>query len=108
MSRRPNVAGARATGTEIRRVAIISQQEIVDPAPDQLCLLKRKVKQFDDLEVSNNGQWVTKVAAITDPRFRRMFQGGNTDRQRFRFQVYGWDDDTQAAVLTGLTTAFLA
>jgi hypothetical protein len=108
MTFRPNKPAEVATPDEIRRCAVISQEEIADPTPDSLCLLKRKVKQFDDLEVSNHGQWVTKVAAISNPRYRTMFQGGNMDRIRYRYAVYGWGKSTIDVVLTGLTAAFLA
>lgn len=106
MSFRPSKPAFCAKQGEINRVAIISQFEQVDPNPDQLTLLKRKVKQFDDLEVSNNAAWLSKLAAISRPEYRKMFQGGNNDRLRFRYLVYGWDDETLALVLADLTTAF--
>lgn len=95
-----------ATSAEVNRVAIISAQEIADPAPNKLCLLKRKVRQFDQLEVSNNASWQTKVAAISKPEYRRMFKGANHDRLRFRYLVYGWEDARITLVLADLTTAF--
>ncbi len=96
------------TSTVNRRVAKISDFEQIDPLPDTLTLLKRKVKQFDDLEVSDNVAWVTKVDAITSPAFGKMFQGGNADRLRYRYLVYGFDRATLLLVLADLTTAFTA
>ncbi len=99
---------ATATSVQINKVAKISQFEQIDPLPDTLTLLKRKVKQFDDLEVSDNASWLTKIDAITSPAFGRMFQGGNADRLRYRYHVYGFDRATLLLVLADLTTAFTA
>lgn len=105
MGNRPLKPAFSSTATEINKVAIISQFEIADPAPDQLTLLKRKVKQFDDLEVSGHAAWAVAVAAIANSKYRRMFQGGNADRLRYRYLVYGWDDATLLVVLMELDTA---
>lgn len=97
----------KASGTQgqINRVAIISDFEKVDPSPDQLTLLKRKVNQFDELEVSGHAVWAVAVAAIANSKYRRMFQGGKADRLRYRYLVYGWDDATLLVVFTELDTA---
>lgn len=94
-----------ATQGQINRVAIISDFERVDPDPDQLTLLKRKVDLFDQLEASDNPSWVDAVAAIENSYYQRMFQGGNFDRLRFRYHVYGFDNETLAAVFADLDTA---
>jgi len=97
MSKRPNKSASRATADEIRRVAVISDFDRVDPAPDQLCLLKRTVDAFDTLEVDDNAAWADAVEDIADiPNINnaavsRMFQGGNMDRLRARYLVYGWE-----------------
>jgi|SRR5688572_22821961 len=96
---------ASATQGQINRVAIISDFERIDPAPDQLTLLKRKVDEFDQLEVSDESAWSDAVAAIANSYYRRMFQGGNMDRLRFRYLVYGFDAETLAVVFTELDTA---
>lgn len=97
----------KASGTQgqINRVAIISDFERVDPAPDNLTLLKRKVDEFDQLETSDESAWSDAVAAISNSYYRRMFQGGNMDRLRFRYLVYGFDDETIETVLLELDTA---
>lgn len=101
MGTRPN----RATHdqTNVNRVAIISDFEQIDPTPDTLTLLKRKVKAYDDLEVTNSVLWAIAVGAIPSSSYRRMFQGGNADRLRFRYLVYGWDRATLLLVLADLT-----
>lgn len=93
------------TQGQINRVAIISDFERVDPDPDQLTLLKRKVDEFDQLEVSDETAWSDAVAAISNSYYRRMFQGGTFDRLRFRYQVYGFDNETLEVVFTELDTA---
>lgn len=108
MGNRPRKSAAVSTVTDINLVAKISQFEQIDPFPDTLTLLKRKVKAFDDLEVSGHASWVTKVAAIVNGDFRKMFQGGNADRLRYRYLVYGWDRATLILVLADLTNAFTA
>lgn len=106
MGNRPFKPAFSSTATEIRKVAIISQFERIDPSPDQLTLLKRKVDEFDQLETSDEPAWSDAVAAISNSYYRRMFQGGQFDRLRFRYHVYGFDDETLAVVFTELDTAF--
>jgi hypothetical protein len=96
---------ASATQGQINRVAIISDFERIDPAPDNLTLLKRKVDEFDQLEVSDESAWSDAVAAIANSYYRRMFQGGIFDRLRFRYLVYGFDDETMATVQSELDAA---
>lgn len=74
-------------------------------APDQLLILKQLVQDFDDMEVNNHSSWVTRVAAIPNPLYRRIFQGDNMDRRRFRYMVYGWSLSTIIAVYNDLLTA---
>lgn len=93
------------TQGQINRVAIISDFERIDPDPDNLTLLKRKVDEFDVLETDDPGAWETAVAAITSDNFRKMFEGGNMDRLRYRYQVYGWDRATIESALDDLSTA---
>lgn len=47
-----------------------------------------------------------EIAAITNPFYRRIFQGSNMDRRRFRYMVYGWDSGTITAVYTDLLAAY--
>jgi hypothetical protein len=82
-----------ATQAEVNRVAIISDSELAETDPTELCLLKRKVNDFDELEVSDNPAWVLAVAAITNANYR------------FRYSVYGWEDARITIVLGDLTTA---
>lgn len=77
-----------------------------DITVSNLAKLKRLVDDFDKLEVANNALWVTRVAAISNAFYRRMFQGSNLDRRRFRYMVYGWSDGTITVVYTDLLTAF--
>lgn len=105
MGNRPVKPGWATTATRVRKVAKISQFERVDPSPDQLTLLKRKVDEFDQLETSDESAWSDAIAAIDTSTYRKMFQGGNMDRLRFRYQVYGWDSDTLENVLLELDTA---
>jgi hypothetical protein len=101
MGTRPAKPAATAKQGEINRVAIISDFERIDPAPDELTLLKRSVDTFDTLEVDNNIAWVLLVALV-DSRYQRMFQGGQMDRLRFRYYVYGLDNTTISALLVNL------
>lgn len=103
MGNRPKKTAAIGTTVEINKVAKISQFEQIDPAPDTLTLLKRKVKAYDDLEVTNSAAWAIAVGSIPNSQFRRMFQGGNADRLRYRYHVYGWDRATLLLVLADLT-----
>jgi hypothetical protein len=105
MGNRPVRPAWQSTSTHIRKVAKISQFERIDPAPDNLTLLKRKVDEFDQLEVSDNTAWSDAVAAISNSYYRRMFQGGIFDRLRFRYLVYGFDDETMATVQSELDAA---
>lgn len=107
MGTRPTRPGSshKVNSTEIRRIAKISQFERVDPSPDNLTLLKRKVDEFDVLETDDPPEWETAVGAISDENYRKLFQGGNMDRLRFRYQAYGWDNATIERMLTDLTTA---
>lgn len=106
MGNRPVRPAWQSTPTHIRKVAKISQFERIAPAPDQLTLLKRKVDEYDQLEVSDETAWSDAVAAIANSYYRRMFQGGNADRLRFRYLVYGFDLETLETVFTELDTAF--
>ncbi len=105
MAKRAMKPACSATQAEINRVAIISASELADSTPTELCLLKRKVKNFDDLEVSGHAAWVVAVAAITNATFRKMFHASNHDRLRFRYSVYGWEDSRITAVLADLVLA---
>jgi hypothetical protein len=77
----------------------------VSDGVDQTLLLKRLVHDFDLLEVSNNSLWVTHVAAISTAAYRRLFQGGNMDRLRYRYYIYGLSDANQAAIYAELVSA---
>jgi hypothetical protein len=105
VSKRPNKTASTASAWEILRVAVISDFDRVDPAPDQLCLLKRQVDLFDQLEVADVVAWAAAVALIQDPRARKMFEGGNMDRLRARYGVYGWELSLIEATTTDLETA---
>ena len=104
MATRPAKPANKATQGEVNRVAIISDFERIDPAPDELTLLKRSVDAFDVLETDDNAAWTTAVADV-DTRYRRMFQGGNMDRLRYRYYVYGLDDSTISSALADLESA---
>lgn len=77
-----------------------------DVTVSTLAKLKRLVDDFDKLEVANNALWVTRVTAITNAFYERMFQGSNADRRRFRYMVYGWDNSTLAVVYADLLAAY--
>lgn len=102
MTFHPNKARTDAIG--VNRVVEISQFDRVDPNPDQLCLLKRLVDQYDVLRAANPAAFATAVGLV-NARYRRMFTGSNLDQYRFRYLVYGSDEDTQANVYTTLYTA---
>jgi hypothetical protein len=104
MGTRPAKPAATAKQGEINRVAIISDFERIDPAPDELTLLKRSVDAFDVLEVDDFSAWELAVADV-DTKYQRMFQGGQMDRLRFRYYVYGLDNDTIEALRTNLDDA---
>lgn len=74
-------------------------------SPDKLLQLKQLVQDFDDMEVNNHSSWVTRVASIANTQYRRLFQGSNMDRRRFRYLVYGWDFGTITAVYNDLFAA---
>jgi hypothetical protein len=105
VAKRAMKPASSATQAEVNRVAIISDSELAETDPTELCLLKRKVNDFDELEVSDNPAWVLAVAAITNANYRKMFQASNHDRLRFRYSVYGWEDARITIVLGDLTTA---
>lgn len=105
MAKRAMKPASSATQAEINRVAIISASELAETDPTELCLLKRKVKDFDDLEISDSVAWAAAVAAITNPQYRKMFQASNHDRLRYRYSVYGWEDSRITIVLDDLATA---
>lgn len=105
MATRAMKPASSATQTEINRVARISASELAEIDPTELCLLKRKVNDFDELEVSDHAAWVVAVAAITNAQYRKMFHGANHDRLRYRYGVYGWEDARITIVLDDLTTA---
>ncbi len=71
-----------------------------------LLKLKRLIQDFDDLEVSRNASWVTRVAAISSSIHKRMFQGGSMDRRRARYMVYGWGEQTLLTVYADLLAAY--
>jgi hypothetical protein len=105
MAKRAMKPASRCTQSEVNRVAIISASELAETDPTKLCLLKRKVKNFDDLEVADHPAWVLAVAAITNSQYRKMFHASNHDRLRYRYAVYGWEDSRITIVLNDLTTA---
>lgn len=102
----PHKPAWKATPDEVNRVAVISQQELADPNPDLLCLIKRVVNDFDELEDSDPVDWALRVAAITNPLYEKMFQGSNFDRIRYRYTVYGWSYERLQVVYDDLTAAF--
>lgn len=104
MGNRANKPASSATCTEINKVAIISSFERVDPNPDNLTLLKRKVEEFDQLKISSEEDWEDAVELVDD-RYKLLFQGGNFDQLRFRYHVYGLDEASVEHILDHLTTA---
>lgn len=103
MGFRPSRGGARFGHS--RRAAVITDQELADTDPDPLTLLKRLVNDFDELEVSDPTAWETAVAAIVTDVYKKLFEGGNLDRLRFRYAVYGYDADRLEVVYNELETA---
>lgn len=112
MTARPNKPVWAATATEVRRLAIISAQELAitgslgDPGVDQLLLVKQLVNDFDELEAADSVDWQTRVDAIASAYVRRMFQGSTMDRLRNRYTVYGLTVTTLALVHAELEAAF--
>ena len=103
-----NVDGLHMTDAGYAVVAGLFHDAIVatvDSGPTTAGLLKRVVYDFDQLEKSSPSVWATKVSAITTVTYRRLFQGGNMDRLRFRYQVYGYDDERLAVVYAELVAA---
>lgn len=99
----PTAAGA-AVIAQLFHDALVA---VVDTqAPDTLGLVKQIVYDFDQLEKSSPSTWTTKVAAIIPATYRKLFQGGNMDRLRYRYSVYGFDKNALAAVYSALVTAF--
>lgn len=103
---RPHKTASRATSDEVRRVVRITDQDLADPDPDEYLTLKLLINDFDELEQSDPVAWADAVAAITTPQYRRLFEGENFDRDRYRYLVYGWDRENQAAVYSQLLAAF--
>ena len=105
MAIRPTRAAGRLTATQINRVAKISQFDVSNPSPDLLTLIKRELDTLDQLEVADNPTFVSRKALITDERVRRAIYGGNCDRLRYRYFLYGLDTATLQTVLTQLFLA---
>lgn len=102
----PNKPAWKATADEVRRVAVISQQELADTDPDLLCLVKRIVNDFDELEASDPVEWANRVDAITNDDYKKLFQASNFDRMRYRYSVYGFNYDLLQIVHDDLEAAF--
>ncbi len=86
----------RGSASEINRVALIQACEIdvtqdVTHPPSLLTLVKRKVHEYDLLEVSDNAQWVLNVSYLEDAKHRALFTTGVFDRIRLRYQAYGME-----------------
>lgn len=72
---------------------------------DTLTLVKQKVDALDQLEVSDNASWSTKVNSFTDSRVKQMFFGSGScmSRLRWRYYIYGLDRAYLLTVLTALS-----
>jgi hypothetical protein len=81
-------------------------EAVADPGVDTLLLTKRIVYEFDQLEQEDPVSWTDKVSAITTESYRKMFQGGNMDRLRYRYTVYGYSADRLEVVYNELVAAF--
>lgn len=107
MSFHPYKPACNANSVAVNRVAKLHPRDSQDSSTqaDTLTLIKRKVDALDQLEVSNNASWVTKVTSFTDARIKQMFFGTGTDtsRLRWRYYVYGLDRAYLLTVLTALS-----
>lgn len=98
MPMHPNRPADRDSTVHVNLVAKLSQKDanttqdaVPQSVPDTLVLLKRRIEVFDQLEVSNNASWVTRINTITNAKYKQLFQGqrlGMT-RLRYRHRFYG-------------------
>jgi hypothetical protein len=89
-----------------KRVVNISATDLVDPNPDLLTSLKRAVHEVDLLQVSDPVAWAAlfdRLPALWQPLFKTSI----LDRDRFRYAVYGWNQDLKQDAYTAVSIALL-
>lgn len=103
MTAYPKGQAGSITAAEVNRVAKICAADLANPSPDVLTLLKLQVEIMDQLEVSDNAAWVTRLAQLPAAA-QKLFEAGPYNRLRYRHRAYGYDVNTLYSLLFAMMT----